>query len=217
MAEKQGMNLSVTGTGKVLVAPDEAAVHLSIITEARTAAEAVAANARQTQAVIAAVSAQPNHGVTTSGLSVYPIINYEPNTSVPTIVGYVGQVYDAGISAGANQSSGITFRVQHETPYREEALRLAIQEAFREARVVAQAANIELGEVESIQVDPGDGIIFFRSEAIDMKVPSTPVVPERQSITARVQVQFRSRDTLETRPGKMDRDQRDLKRTPGTA
>jgi uncharacterized protein YggE len=232
MAEKQGMNLSVTGTGKVQVTPDEATVHLSILTEGRTAAEAVAANARQTQAVIAAVSAQPNHGVTTSGLSVYPIINYEPNTSIPRIVGfratngvevttkvgYVGQIFDAGISAGANQSSGIRFRVQNEAPYREEALRLAVEEAFREAKVVARAADIEIGEVESIQVEPGDGIIFFRTEALDARAPATPVIPERQTITARVQVQFRTRDQMETRPGKMDRDGRETKaRTPGTA
>jgi uncharacterized protein YggE len=231
MADRQGTNLSVTGTGKVQVAPDEAIVHLSVLTEGRTAAEAVAANARQTQAVISAVSSQPNHGVTTSGLSVYPIINYEPNTSVPTIVGfratngvevttkvgYVGQIFDAGIAAGANQSSGISFRVQNEAPFREEALRLAVEEAFREARVVAAAANIELGEVESIQVEPGDGIIFFRTEALDLKAPATPVIPERQTITARVQVQFRTRDQLETRPGKIEREGREAKARTGTA
>lgn len=233
MADKQGNNLSVTGTGKVMVTPDEAIVHLTILTEGRTAAEAVAANARQTQAVIAAVSAQPNHGVTTSGLSVYPIINYEPNTTIPRIVGfratnsvevttkvgYVGQIFDAGIAAGANQSSGISFRVQNEAPYREEALRLAVEQAFHEAQVVARAADIELGDVESILVEPGDGIVFFRTEALDARAPATPVIPERQTITARVQVQFRTRERTEARPGKMEqRDGRDQKsRSPGAA
>jgi uncharacterized protein len=231
MADRQGNNLTVTGTGKVQVAPDEAVVHLSVVTEGRTAAEAVAANARQSQAVIAAVSAQPNHGVTTSGLSVYPIINYEPNTSVPTIVGfratngvevttkvgYVGQIYDAGMAAGANQSSGISFRVQNEVPYRDEALRLAVEEAFREAKVVADAANIGLGEVESIMVDPGEGIILFRTEALDMRAPATPVIPERQTITARVTIQLRTRDQLEVRPGKMGDGRETKTRSPGTA
>jgi uncharacterized protein len=233
-ADRQRTNLSVTGTGKVQVAPDEAIVHLSVVTDGRTAAEAVAANARQTQAVITAVSAQPNHGVTTSGLSVYPIMSYEPNTSVGTIVGfratngvevmtkpgYVGQIYDAGIAAGATQSSGITFRVQDEGPHREVALRLAIEEAVREAKIVAAAANIALGEVESIQVEPGDGRVFFRSEMLDAKQMTTPVIPERQMITARVHVQFGTRDQLDVRPGpgKLDRDGKDVKaRSPGSA
>ncbi|HSK01785.1 MAG TPA: SIMPL domain-containing protein [Kofleriaceae bacterium] len=215
MADRQGTNVTATGTGKVQVAPDEAVVQLSIITEGTTAAEAVAANARYTQAVINAVSAQPNHGVTTSGLSVYPIVNYQQDQP-PKIVGfratngvevttkpdYVGQIYDAGIAAGANQSSGITFRVQNEAPHREEALRLAMEQAFAEAKVVAIAANVELRGVETVQIEPPQERFFFRTEALDAKAaPTTPVIPESRTITARVHVQFRTRDTLEVRPG----------------
>ena len=218
MADRQGTYLSVTGTGKVQVAPDEAIVHLSIVTEGSNAAEAVASNARQAQAVIDAVSAEPNHGVTTSGLSVYPIMSYDPNTSVGSIVGfratngvdvttkpgYVGQIFDAGTAAGANQSSGITFRVQNEAPYREQALRLAVEEAFKEAKIVTDAASIDLRGIESMQVDPGGGVIFYRSEAVDAKAMTTPVIPERQTITARVHVQFRTRDHLDLPQGKAE-------------
>ena len=169
MSDRQGTHyLTVTGVGSVQVEPDEAVVQLGVVTEAGTAAEAVASNARQTQAVLDAVSAQPNHGITTSGLSVSPIINYEPNSSVSKIVGfratnsvevttkigYVGQIYDAGITAGANESSGITFRVRDEGPQRKEALRLAVEQAFDEAKLVAAAADIDLRGVDSIQVDP---------------------------------------------------------------
>ena len=66
--------LQVTGTGKVQAEPDEAVVDLGVFADAKTAAEAVAANAKQTQAVIDAVSAEPNHGVTTLGLGVSPEI-----------------------------------------------------------------------------------------------------------------------------------------------
>ncbi len=220
--------LTVTGTGKVQVSPDEAVVHLSVVTDGRTAADAVGSNALQTKAVIAAVSAQPNDGVTTSGLSVYPIMSYDPSTHVGTIVGFratngvevrtkpddVGQIYDAGIGAGANQSSGITFRVQDENPHREVALRLAIEEALREAQIVAAAANVVAGEVESIQVEPGEGRVFFRSEALDERRAVTPVIPERQTITARVNVQFVTPDEIDVRPGKLDRDGKEIKARP---
>jgi uncharacterized protein len=216
MADRQGTHLSVTGTGKVQVAPDEAILHFQILTEGRSAADAVAKNAERTQAVIDAVSAQPNHGVTTSGLAVFPLIDQSPDASGGRIVGframngvevttkpdYVGRIYDAGVAAGANQSSGITFRVQNEAPFREEALRLAVEAAYQEARAVASAANVALGDAESIEVDPGDGIIFFRSEALDAKVATTPVIPERQTISARVMVQFRMRDLPDVRHGK---------------
>jgi uncharacterized protein len=228
----QRAKLTVTGTGKVQVSPNEAVVHLSVVTDGQTAADAVGRNALQTTAVVAAVSKQPNAGVTTSGLSVYPIMSYDPSTSVGTIVGfratngvevmtkpdYVGQIYDAGIRGGANQSSGITFRVGDETPHREAALRLAIEEAFREAQIVTAAASIAVGEVESIQIEPGEGRILFRSEALDQRRAVTPVIPESRTITARVHVQFVTFDPRDARPGKLDRDGKELKaRPPGSA
>jgi uncharacterized protein YggE len=199
--------LQVTGTGKVQVTPDEAIVQLGVLTDGKTAADAAATNARQTQALIDAVSSQPNHGVTTTGLSVNPIISYDPNTHVGTIVGfratngvevktkvdYAGQIYDAGIKAGANQSSGITFRVQNEAPHREEALRIAVEEAHREAKIVAKAARVELDGAESIQVDPSGGRVVYRAEAFDAKAMATPVIPEERTIAASVQILFRIR------------------------
>lgn len=207
MTDRQG-TLQVRGTGKVQVAPDEAVIHLGIVTEGRTAADATANNARLTQAVIKAVAALPEHGITTEGLGVSPIVSYDPKTHVGTIVGFratngvqvkakignAGQIYDAGIAAGANQASDITFRVQDETPFREEALRIAVENAFREAELVAKAANTELKGPESIHIDPAEARVFYRAAAIDGSAPTTPVLPEEKTISATVQILFRTRD-----------------------
>lgn len=204
MKEQIG-TLQVTGTGTVQVAPDEAIVHLVVITEARTAAEAVASNAKRAQATIDAVSAQPNHGVTTTGPSVSPILKYDSNVTtivgfratngveVRTKVGYAAQIYDAGIAAGANESSGITFRVQNERPHREEALRIAVDEAFNEARIVAKAANVELDGPEAIQINATGGPVFHRTEALQAMAAPTPSIPGELSITASVQILFHTR------------------------
>jgi hypothetical protein len=206
MTDKNG-TLNVTGIGKVQVAPDEAVIQLSVMTDGKTAAEATASNARRTQGVVDAVSSQPNHGVTTSGLSVSPIISYDPNTYAGTIVGfratngvevktkigYAGQIYDAGIGAGANQSSGITFRIQNEAPHREEALRIAVGQAYKEAKIVAGAASIELMGPESIQIEAGGGRLVYRAAAYDSKSAATPVMPAEQTISATVQILFRTR------------------------
>ena len=206
MKDRHG-TLQVTGTGKIEVAPDEALVRLSVLTEGKTATEAVEANAKQTQAVIDAVSAEPNHGVTTTGLSVNPIIKYDPEAhtssivgfratnavEVKTKVGYASQIYDAGIKAGANQSSGITFRVQNEAPHRAEALRAAVKQAHHEAKIVADSAKVTLEGPETIHIDSGGGRIFYRSEALDAKAPATPVIPGDLTISASVQILYRTK------------------------
>jgi uncharacterized protein YggE len=204
MTDKHG-TLNVTGTGKVSAAPDEAVIQLGVVIDARTAAEATTSNASATQRVIDAVSAQPNHSVTTTGLSVNPIFSYDETTHVSTIVGfratngvnvktkvgYAGQIYDAGITAGATQSSGITFQIQNEAPLREEALRLAVENAHREAKLVAQAARVDLTGIDSIQIDAGGGRLLYRAAAIDFK--ATPVMPEDKTISASVQITYRTR------------------------
>ena len=145
--------------------------------------------------------------VTTTGPSVSPIMSYDTNTGVGTIVGfratngvdiktkvgYAGQVYDAGIAAGVNQSSGITFRLQDESRPREEALRMAVEVAFKEAGIVATAANVQLGGPETIQIEAGGGRIIRRTEAFDAKAVTTPTIPDDLTITASVQIVFRTR------------------------
>ena len=208
MTKETHGTLLVTGTGRVQVAPDEALISLGVISDEKTAAEAVASNARITQALIDAISSQPNHGVTTTALSLSPLVSYDPTTGVGTVVGfratngvevktkvdYAGQIYDAGVAAGANQSSGITFRVKDEAPHREEALRVAVEEAYSEAKLVAKTAKVALEAAESIQIDPGGGRVIYRAAALDSKSVATPVLPEDRTITASVQIRFRTRE-----------------------
>jgi uncharacterized protein len=198
--------LDVSGTGRVSVAPDEATVQLTVLTEGATAAEAVMANARQTQAVVEAVAAQPNHGVTTSGLGVNPIIEYDASSraritgyratnsvAVRTKIGYAGQIFDIGIHAGANESSGINFGLGNESQVRDDALRLAVRAAYAEARSVSKAAEIEIEGPESISIEPSGGQIMHRTVSLDRSSPATPVIPQDMMVTATVRMVFRTR------------------------
>jgi uncharacterized protein len=198
--------LEVTGAGRVSVAPDEATVHLTVVTEGKTAGEAVAANAKHAQSVIEAVMDQPNHSVTTSGLGVTPIIEYDV-LSKSRIVGYratnsvvvktkvdgAGQVFDAGIQAGANESSGISFGVSNEAQYREDALRLAVKVAYAEALTVATTADVELDGPQTITIEPSGGRVFFKMASLERSAPMTPVIPEDMTITASVRLVFRTK------------------------
>jgi uncharacterized protein len=201
--------IQVTGRGEIFAAPDEAVVMLDIVTEAETAAAAVAANAKATQAVIDAVMQEPNQGVTTTGLGVFPNYRYDEKTDTSTLVGfratngvrvltrpsYAGQVYDAGIKAGANVSSGIRHQIRNEAPLREEALRLAVRNAYSEAKVVADTADLRLLGAETIVIESDRDPVFWggmgRSGGFDAE--PTPVIPEELRITANVQISFRTR------------------------
>jgi uncharacterized protein len=137
--------IEVTGYAEVSAPPDEALVILDVITQAETASLAISLNAELTRAVIEAVEAEPNTGITTSGLSVYPIYSYDPDTHVSTISAFTarngvrvrtepaaaGRVFDAGVEAGANVSSGILYRIRDESPLREQALRAATSSPTR--------------------------------------------------------------------------------------
>jgi uncharacterized protein YggE len=198
--------LDVSGIGRISVAPDEATVNLATITEAQTASEAVASNAEITQAVIDAVSTLSNHGFTTSGLGVSPMIEYGTvghgkivgyratnNVAVKTKIGYAAQIFDAGIRAGANESSGISFGLRDETPVREDALRLAVISAFNEARIVSKCAEVQLDGPETISIEPEGGRVMYMTESLDRSAKATPVIPTDMTITATVRMVFRTK------------------------
>ncbi|HLT36779.1 MAG TPA: SIMPL domain-containing protein, partial [Enhygromyxa sp.] len=194
------------GAGEVEVAPDQALISLTVITQAQTAAEAAARNAERMQAVIDAVTGLAHEDLSTSGLGISPITSYDPETDASRIVGFratngvtvtatpgdAGRIYDAGVQAGANQSSGVTFRVADERPYRDQALRIAVERAHADARTVAGAAAIALLGPERIQIDPGPGPIAYRAATIDTELPASPMLPNDITIAASVRIVFRT-------------------------
>jgi uncharacterized protein YggE len=204
MKQDEDGTLNVSGYGRVLVMPDAATVQLAVVTEAKTAAEASQTNAAVMQQVLDAVTALPHDRVRTTGLGVMPITTYHPDTQTTTITGYrafngisvdtkvgdAGRIFDAGIAAGANESSGITFRLSDERPHREEALRIAVKEAHADASVVAVTANTVLTGVSEIEIDPAGPPLFRMMESARADVP-TPVVPGEIAVEARVRMKFR--------------------------
>ena len=57
----------------------------------------------------------------------------------------------ATIENGANTINGLTFSIEDPTPFRQEARRLAMEDALSRAEVLAEASGIEVGKPISIQ------------------------------------------------------------------
>ena len=176
-AEQQGNEATrpAAGTARVVVSgdaiiqerPDTAVVTVSVVTQARTALAAQQENATRTEAVVRAVKDAAGAGaeVETSGYSLQPqytyregqpplIQSYQAQNSVTVTTGElqrVGPVIDAASGAGANQVSGLSFRLRRDQPARERALTEATRAALAKARVVAQALGGRVVRIVEVQ------------------------------------------------------------------
>ena len=197
--------ISVTGTGTVEAAPDMATLMIGVTTQGATAAEALAANSKATDAVIARLTASgvEARDMQTSNLSINP--NWSGyDSSTPTISGYVasnmltvrvraldttGAVLDAAVADGANTLNGLTFGLANPEPAYNEARKEAVADARAKAELLATAAGVKLGQVVSI-ADAGamtDPAPMYRDVAAASPVP---VVGGELGLVANVSVSW---------------------------
>lgn len=143
--------LNLSAYGETKVAPDMATITLGVMTEGKTAAEAMQANATRMNAVVASLrkAGIPDKDIQTSNLNLNPQYRYQENQP-PVLVGYqasnnvtvtvndlkrLGPAVDATVNAGANQVHGISFGLSDPT---------AAENAARDAAVKALAAKADL-------------------------------------------------------------------------
>ncbi len=142
---------NLSATGETRVAPNMASISLGVMTEGKTAAEALAANATRMTAVMATLkkAAIAEKDIQTSNLSVNPQYRYVENQPA-VLIGYqvsnqvtvvvrdlkkLGAAVDATVNAGANQVNGISFGLSDPS---------AAETAAREAAVRALSAKADL-------------------------------------------------------------------------
>lgn len=160
----------VTGEGEKAVAPDLALLSLSVMREAKTAREALNANNDAMAAVIAAMKAAgiEERDLQTSGIQISPRYNYtnKPDGGQEAeLVAYqvtntlsvrvrdlakAGDILDKSVSLGVNQGGGITFTNNDPSAALTEARRLAVKNAIDKAKVLSDAAGVELGRILEI-------------------------------------------------------------------
>jgi len=143
--------LNLSAYGETRVEPDLANISLGVVTDGKTAAEAMAANATRMSAVIASLrkAGIAEKDIQTSNLNLNPQYRYQQNEA-PVLIGYqasnqvtvrvldlkkLGAAVDATVNAGANQVHGISFGLQDTT---------AAENAAREAAVKALVAKADL-------------------------------------------------------------------------
>ncbi|MFC3164533.1 SIMPL domain-containing protein [Ciceribacter thiooxidans] len=160
----------VSGEGEAKLAPDLAVLSLSVLREAPTAAEALAANTEAMGKVIAELKAGgiEARDLQTRDFSVTPRYrdrNDDEQIREPEIIGYavtngltvrvrdlgkLGAIIDQSVRLGVNQGGSIVFTNDKPDAAISEARKAAAAEAIAKAKTLAEAAGVTLGRVVEI-------------------------------------------------------------------
>ena len=202
-------SITVTGTASASGVPDTADVNAGVVTQAPTAAQALAQNSATMDAVLRAVSGLgiAARDVRTSGVNVMPHRAHpEPGRPIaPDIVGYevhnqihvkvrdlklVGRLLDVLVAQGANTLGGMTLSIADPAPLLAEARARAIVDARRKAEVYATAAGAKVGKVIFIRdatAGPPRPMMMGRMVATQAAVP---IAPGEQELEVSVSVTY---------------------------
>ena len=107
----------------------------------------------------------------------------------------VGQILQATIDAGANNVHGLTFSIEDPTPLKQQARKLAMEDALARAEVMAETAGVKVGKPIQIQETSWGGPIA-RSDSLEKMgvaadVPIQP--PSEVDLVINLQVVFEIR------------------------
>ena len=103
----------------------------------------------------------------------------------------VGAVIDAGIAAGANQLTHLTFDLRDDFVQRKQALQLAAQQARAKAEAIAAALRLQLGEVIEIREEGGPAVYAMERQFAAPSSADTPTQPGQAQVSATVYLRFR--------------------------
>jgi uncharacterized protein YggE len=189
--------LTVTGTGSVTSAPDDAQLSFGVESHAASAQAALAADGEAMQKLIAALRAAGARDLQTQWVSVWPVSQengtpqgFTASNSVSATIGVdrAGSLIDAAVAAGANQVSGPDLSVADAKRLYRQALGAAVADARAHADALAAASGRTLGAVASIVEGGSEPVPTYRAAALDSG--STPVVGGQQETSATVTVTF---------------------------
>jgi uncharacterized protein YggE len=204
-------SITVVGSGTAAARPDTAEVAAGVVTQATTAAQALAQNSAAMDKVLKAVAALgiADKDVQTTNFNVIPqrragrqepqppeIVGYEVSNQVRIKVrdlAAVGRLLDTLVGQGANALGGISFSVGEPAPVLDQARTKAMADARRKAEVYTQAAGVKLGPLLSIREATAAIPRFGGEMPRAMAMTAVPVAPGEQEFQATVTVTYELR------------------------
>lgn len=206
-AAQEPAKVVARGEGSASAKPDEVRIQIGVTTQAATAQEAGAQNAKQSSAVIAELKQQLGTAgeYQTMNYSLHPTYRSQRDGGKPTIAGYqanntvevrlsdvsaAAKAIDAATKSGANQIQGIHFSIKDEQKIRSAALAEAATQARSNAQALASALGLKIVRLVRIEDGQRSPIVPMRAEMMMMKADTaqTPVEPGVIEVKATVTV-----------------------------
>lgn len=198
-------SITVTGQGRVTIAPDLAYATFAVETRNTDLAQAQADNATRMNAVLARLKSLgiAERDLQTVGYNVSP--QYDKQDGKPT--GYIvnngvraavrdlaklGPTIDAAVAAGANRVAGIAFDLADKGAATRQAREAAVADARAKAEQYATLANGTLGVVITISENVA-APVFQTDQRVAMPAaapPDTPIETGQGTISLTVQVSY---------------------------
>ncbi len=201
--------ITVTGTGSASGTPDIANLDIGVQT---VNADVTQAFAQTNQGINAVIEAMTGAGVAredirTSGLNIYVqqppspdsqgSTQYQVSNQVHIIVRDISKVEDvinAAVNAGANNIFGFSLGIADQSALESQARSEAVADARNRAEELAGLIGVELGDVVSVQENPGNSPqpLAFQSTAMGSGGTGGAVVETGQlTINLQVEITYR--------------------------
>lgn len=199
--------LKVSGEGTISVAPDQVSLTIGVITEKKSLQEAQAENAMIISNVLTAMLQLgiPKENIQTIVYRIDTLYDYRDGVQI--FRGYsvthlfqvkiddiekTGLVVDHAVSQGANSVSNIEFTVAHPEAYYNEALKLALQNAYLKALTLTSQLTVNLNpipyKIEEISKRTSPPVPY--SLTLMAKAEATPIQPGEITISATIIVDY---------------------------
>ena len=202
--------IRVTGEATVTARPDQATIHIGVITQAQTAQAAAAQNAQKLDAVLQelrkALGSQAE--IKTISYSLNPNYVYPREGGQPKLSGFmasntvevktpdlaqVGKVIDIATQSGANSIQALRFGLKDEETVKAQALREATTKARAKAEAIASALGVRIVRVLMAEeigatIIPIQGRDFYAAR--EAASAPTPVEPGNIDVRANITLTF---------------------------
>lgn len=213
-SKTQTNTMVVSGTGTVNIKPDVASINIGVRSEAADAAEALKMNNEKINAVIQSMQALgvAAEDIQTRNFSIYSyesqqlrevmpeeelftesaaIKTYAIENTVVVIIrdlDSLGAVLSDVVEQGANTIYGISFDISDREAALQQAQILAIGDAQNQAQAVAEAADIKLGEIQTIDLTEHSFRPIQEEVAVEMAVGGAPVPIESGTLDIQITI-----------------------------
>ena len=199
--------LKVTGEGTVTVQPDQAILTLGVITENTNLTRAQSENNEKITSIINSLIqlGVPREQIRTAEFRVEPQYDYVDGKQIfrdykithllqVTLqpIELIGPVVDTAVMQGANSVGHIQFTLSHPAVAYNQALSLALLDAYQKAVTLTRTMGVRLCCVpNSVQeITPFTPQPLFYATAPMAKSTPTPIEPGQLQIVARIQAEY---------------------------